>query len=183
MYNLDVALTHAINALAGRAGAVDTLMIWVSATGVPLLALAVALQWWRKFDRLHVRHVLVAAGLSFLLALAFNQVILLFVHRIRPYDAGVTHLLITKSADPSFPSDHAAATVAIACAFLFHGMWRSGAWFVAAALLMMFSRVYLGIHYTSDVLGGAATGILAAAIVRLLYREGSRADRLITGIL
>lgn len=183
MYDLDAFLTRAVNSLAGTNAAVDFLMIWVSTIGVPLLVLAVAGQWWRRGDRDHTRHVLVASGLSFLLGLAINQVILLLVHRIRPYDAGISHLLIAPSADPSFPSDHATATFAIAAAFLLHGMRRVGFWFLAAALLVTVSRVYIGTHYVSDVLGGALTGILAAIAVRALYWEGTRLDRLVTRIL
>ncbi|TJW42786.1 MAG: phosphatase PAP2 family protein [Mesorhizobium sp.] len=183
MYELDVAVTHAINSIAGTNAALDFLMIWVSAVGVPLIVLAVAGQWWRRTDRQLTRHVLLAAGFSFLLGLALNQLILLLVHRMRPYDAGVTHLLIAHSADPSFPSDHATATIAIAAAFLLHGMRRLGFWFLVAALLVTVSRVYIGTHYVSDVLGGALTGIVAALLVRALYREGTRADRLITSIL
>jgi hypothetical protein len=98
---------------------------------------------------------LLRAWLSFLLGLAINQVILLLVHRIRPYDAGISHLLIALSADPSFPSDHATATFAIAAAFLLHGMRRVGFWFLAAALLVTVSRVYIGTHYVSDAWGSA----------------------------
>jgi undecaprenyl-diphosphatase len=183
MYALDVAITQAINSLSEKSAIVDFLMIWVSAIGVFALVLAVAGQWWRASDREHLRHVLLATGLSFLLGLAANQLILLLVHRVRPYDAGVTHLLIARSADPSFPSDHATAAVAIAAAFLLHGMRRAGFWFLAAALLVMTSRIYIGTHYFSDVLGGAATGIIGALVARGLYREGTRVDRLLTGIL
>ncbi|SEE72010.1 undecaprenyl-diphosphatase [Rhizobiales bacterium GAS191] len=158
-------------------------MIWISAIGIPLLVLAVAVQWWRQTDRLHIRHVLAVAGFSFLLGLDLNQLILLFVHRMRPYDGGITHLLIARSGDPSFPSDHATAIFAIAAAFLLHGMRRLGFGFLAAALLMAVSRVYVGTHYASDVLGGALTGIVAAAVVRSVYWEGTCADRFITGIL
>ena len=179
----DIALTQAINGLAGRSGLLDQLLTWVSAFGVPAMIIAVALQWWRRTERTAVRHVLVAAGLSFLLGQGLNQLILLFVHRVRPYDAGVSHLLIAPSADWSFPSDHATAAVAIAAAFLLHRMPRQGLVLLAAALLIMFSRVYLGIHYAGDVAGGAVTGIAAALLVKALYREGTRADRLVTGIL
>lgn len=182
-YDLDAAATRAINGLAGISIPVDFLMIQVSAIGVPLLVLGVAAQWWLGPDRRHRRHVLVAAGLSFLLGLAINQIILLFAHRVRPYDAGITHLLIERSADPSFPSDHATATFAIAAAFLLLGMRRIGFWFLAGAVLVTISRVYVGTHYIGDVLGGAATAIAAAVIVRAFYREGTRIDRLITGIL
>lgn len=183
LYDLDASMIHAINGLTGAGGIADFPMIWVSAIGVPLLVLAVAGQWWRGPDRPHNRHILVAAGLTFLLGLALNQLILLFVHCMRPYDAGISHLLVAPSADPSFPSDHATASFAIAAAFLVHGMRRIGLWFLAAAVLVAFSRVYIGTHYVSDVLGGAATGLAAALLVRALYREGTRIDRLVTGIL
>ncbi|KUM25875.1 phosphoesterase [Mesorhizobium loti] len=183
LYDLDAAVTRSINGHAGVNAAIDFLMIWVSAIGVPLLVVAVAGQWWRGSDRSHNRHVLVATGLSFLLGLAINQIILLFVHRIRPYDGGITHLLIDRSTDRSFPSDHATATFAIATAFLLHGMRRLGLWFLAAAVLVAISRVYIGTHYVSDVLGGAMTGIVGAILVRSLYREGTRVDRLITSML
>ena len=106
-----------------------------------------------------------------------------FVQRQRPYNAGLTHLLIAKSTDPSFPSDHATASAAIAFAFLLHGMRREGLWFSVAALVVMISRVYIGTHYVSDVFGGALTALVAAALVRLLYREGTSVDRVITRIL
>jgi undecaprenyl-diphosphatase len=64
-----------------------------------------------------------------------------------------------------------------------HRMRRLGVWFFAAALLVTVSRVYIGTHYVSDVLGGATTGIIAAIVVRILYREGTRLDRLVARIL
>lgn len=182
MLDFDAAITHAINSLSGRSAALDFMMIEISAVAVPVLILAVAIQWWRKSNRPHVRHVLVAAGLSFLIGLALNQLILLFAHRVRPYDAGVTHLLIARSSDPSFPSDHATATIAIASAFLLHRMRATGMWFLAVAILVMLSRIYVGTHYVSDVLGGAVTGFVAALLVRASYAEGTRLDRMITSI-
>lgn len=110
--------------------------------------------------------------LWFLLGLALNQLVLLLAHRVRPYGAGKTHLLITKSADRSFPSDHATASMAIAAAFLLQGMRRTKLAFLIAALLLMASRVYLGTLYASDVIGSAATGFIAALVVLAFYREG-----------
>jgi undecaprenyl-diphosphatase len=155
----------------------------ISAIGVPTLILLVAVQWWYTPRRQWDRHVIVASGLSFLLGLGINQIILLFVHRLRPYDAGVTHLIIARSADFSFPSDHATASFAIAAAFLLHGLYKRGQWFLFAAIILSLSRVYLGIHYVSDVFGGALTGLLAALAVRGLYVRDTRIDRLLVNVL
>ncbi len=182
MIEADSLVTHAINALSGAFPVVDGFMVLFSGFGIPVLVGLTALQWWRGQERAHLRHTLVAAGLSFLLGLGLNQIILLFIHRLRPYDGGVSHLLIARSADWSFPSDHATASAAIASAFLLHRMPREGLFFLAAAAVMMFSRVYVGTHYVGDVLGGAATGFIAALAVAKLYREGTRADRLVTGL-
>jgi undecaprenyl-diphosphatase len=183
MEPLDITLTGQLNAWAGDNFALDTAMIWISAVGVPVLVLLVAIQWWTRRDRADTRHVLVAAGLSFLLGLAANQAILLFVHRLRPYDAGVTHLIIAQSGDFSFPSDHATAAFAIAAAFLLHGLFGRGVLFLLAAATISVSRVYVGIHYLGDVLGGAATGVAAAMAVGWAYRPNTRLDRFITSIL
>jgi len=182
MSPMDQAVTRWINAPAGSIPLLDHFMIAASQFGVPLLVLLVLLQWWSRQDKPRVRHTCVAAGLSFLIGLALNQVVLLLVHRVRPYDAGLTHLIIGRSGDWSFPSDHATATVAIAAAFLFHGWRKRALGFSIGALLICVSRIYVGTHYVTDVFGGAATGLVAAGAVRWLYWEGTWADRIVTGI-
>lgn len=183
MQGIDSSITQSINAMSGHNAALDSLMMHVTAWGVPLLVLTVAAQWWTGTDRQANRHVLLAAGFSFGLSLAFNQIILLFVHRMRPYDAGLTRLLVERSTDPSFPSDHATASVAIAAAFLVHGALTRGAATAIVATVICFSRVYVGTHYISDVVGGAATGVLAAFAVMVLYRPNTKFDVALTNIL
>ncbi|MER9952834.1 phosphatase PAP2 family protein [Mesorhizobium sp. M0047] len=180
---MDAALTHWINTGAGISPFLDKTMIGVSQIGVPLMVLAVVMQWLAKVDRYHVRHGAVSAGLAFLLGLAINQFILLFVHRIRPYDAGVTHLLIAPSADWSFPSDHATASIAIVAAFAMQGLPRRTIALFIMAFLICWSRIYIGTHYLTDVVGGGLTGVLGAIVVRQAYRENSRLDNLVTKIL
>src|SRR5260370_6257749 len=122
---MDRSITQWINASDGSNVLLDSTMITVTKFGVPFLILLVILQWWSRRGKLHVRHTCVTAGFSLLIGLGLNQIILLFVHRVRPYDVGVTHLIIDRSADWSFPSDHATATFAIAFAFLLNGVaWR-----------------------------------------------------------
>src|SRR5258708_38833179 len=102
---MDQAITQWINSLAGSNVLLDSAMIMVTKVGVPLLVALVVVQWWSKIDRTHVRHTCIAAGLSFLTGLGLNQIILLFIHRVRPYDAGVSHLIISGSPVPRWSTD------------------------------------------------------------------------------
>ena len=182
MYELDAVITEWINGIAGNP-TVDRLTILISAYGVPLLIALVAIQWWVGERRSETRHALVAAGLTFVVSLGIKQVILLFVSRLRPYDAGVTKLLVDRSNDPSFPSDHATAAFAIAAAFTLQRVPGRSLFFLLGAILVSVSRVYVGTHYVSDVMGGMLTAFFAAILVKTLYRPETRLDRFVTGIL
>ncbi|MBN9075113.1 MAG: phosphatase PAP2 family protein [Rhizobiales bacterium 65-79] len=179
---MDAKITRWINSLAGAHPTLDTVMVAATQLGVPLMVFFVAAQWWSRNDRTHVRHVALVAGLSFLLGLAINQAILLVVHRIRPYDAGLTHLIIAPSTDWSFPSDHATASIAVLSAFAFQRLPCRAIALLGLAALICWSRVYVGTHYVTDVIGGAITGVIGAAVVRFAFREGSRLDKFATGI-
>src|SRR6266404_6525995 len=180
---MDQAITQWINSLAGSNVLLGSVMIMATQAGVPLLVALVVVQWWSKIDRTHVRHTCIAAGLSFLIGLGLNQIILLFVHRVRPYDAGVSHLVISKSPDWSFPSDHATASIAIVAAFALHRLPLRTLLFGLLTLLICWSRIFVGTHYLTDIFGGGLTGVFAAVLVWIVYREGSRLDRFVTGIL
>jgi undecaprenyl-diphosphatase len=180
---MDSAITQWINAPAGGNALLDLLGTAVTRFGVPVMVLLVVLQWWSAVERRHVRHAAIAAGLSFLIGLGLNQLVLLLVHRMRPYDAGLTRLIVERSGDWSFPSDHATAACAIAAAFALQRLRGRALFFLACALLIAWSRVYVGTHYVSDILGGATTGVIGAGLVRALYREGTRLDRFATEIL
>ena len=71
----------------------------------------------------------------------------------------------------SFPSSHAVNTFAAATLFaLFYRRWVPWVAFGLAAVVS-YSRVYLGLHYPSDVLGGAMIGALCALAVVCTYKE------------
>ena len=93
-----------------------------------------------------------------------NLTIKPLVGRIRPYDLreGI-ELMIAGPTDFSFPSGHASASCAAAAAiFAYHKKWGAGA--LALAAVIAFSRLYLYVHYPSDVLAGSLLGILFGVI-------------------
>ncbi len=178
---MDETLTHLINSLSGQSAFLDQLMIVTTKYGVPLMVLAVVFQWWGNPPREKLRQTAIIAGLSFLLGLLTAQIILLFIHRHRPYDTGVSHLIIDKTIDWSFPSDHAIASASIAFAFLMNGFRKHALAFGLAALIICFSRIYVGMHYVTDILGGAGLALVAAYLVSRFYQRGSELDRWLVG--
>ena len=76
----------------------------------------------------------------------------------------------------SFPSGHAATSFAGATILAF-GVPRAAPLFYLLATAVGFSRVYLGVHYPLDVVGGAVLGTLIAFALRLLVRRWQREMR------
>jgi undecaprenyl-diphosphatase len=164
---LDLTLYEQLNGYATRHdGFEDVLRLFAVDAQVIFLALLTVLFFARgKFRSRNGRHGVAAAGFSGLLALGVAQVIGHLWDRPRPYEAhpGHAHLLLPVSPDPSFPSDHATAAFAIAVAIgLRHR--KAGVLALVLATIVSVSRVALGTHYPSDVIGGAALGALSALV-------------------
>lgn len=117
MYKVDAALTDWINGLAGNE-LLNQIMITVSIHGVPLLIVARRRPMLKRPRESEHTPPLGRGWPDPPARAEISQVILVFEHRIRPYEAEITRLLIERSTDPSFPSDHATATFAITAAFL-----------------------------------------------------------------
>lgn len=87
--------------------------------------------------------------------------------RTRPYDMVEVELLVAKLHDFSFPSGHTLVSFEAATAlWYYHRKWGIAAFVLAA--LIAYSRLYLFVHYPTDVLAGAVLGIgigLAACYV------------------
>ena len=91
-----------------------------------------------------------------------NIVLKNLVARTRPYDVNTgVHLLVAKLHDYSFPSGHTAASFTAVVALSFAGEKRAWKAALVLACLIAFSRMYLYVHYPTDVLGGVLVGILA----------------------
>lgn len=113
----------------------------------------------------------ILTGGAALLAVGIGQVIGHAVERARPYSAMAdVHILVKRSTDFSFPSDHATMAGAVAIG-LFLATRRWGVPALVLGVLMAATRVYVGAHYPGDVLAGF---VLGGAVAAALVRAGSK---------
>jgi undecaprenyl-diphosphatase len=167
---MDASLYRAFNRFATRTGWMHWLFVGVAKYGIALFAVALVVGWWqaRQADSPDGVVAVGWAGAAALLALAVAQLIGNVVDRARPYRAmPAAHVLTSRTSDFSFPSDHSTVAGAVAVGLLLAG-YRIGrpvlGWItVGLAIVLAFSRVYVGVHYPGDVSAGLVLGGVVAA--------------------
>lgn len=172
--NPDVDLLYDINGLAKSApNWFDRVMEFVGEYGLLLaMVLLVVWCWWSVRRRAGSTDeaassvaALVWAPLAAAIAVLVNVPIRGFVERPRPFhDHQNLAVLVSGKTDYSFVSDHATITMALGVG-LFVANRRFGIAGIGLALFEGFCRVYMGVHYPTDVVGGYALG---TAVVLLL---------------
>ncbi|HHB1424069.1 TPA: undecaprenyl-diphosphate phosphatase [Serratia odorifera] len=135
---------------------------------VPLLI--VGLWLWGPKNALVSQRAVVAKttiALSFSL-LASASIGMLLPHE-RPFVAGIGYTFLQHAPDSSFPSDHGTAIFTFAIAFLcWHRMW-SGIMLMVVAAGIAWSRVYLGVHWPLDMVGGLLLGMVGCLFAQLVW--------------
>lgn len=98
-----------------------------------------------------------------------SSVIKSMVGRMRPcFTLPDVRLLVPCGSGFSFPSSHAVNNFAAATLFSYY--YRRWTWaFLAYASLTALSRPYVGVHYPSDILGGAVIGVIIALLIIFLW--------------
>ncbi|WP_437023161.1 phosphatase PAP2 family protein [Streptomyces sp. enrichment culture] len=170
--NPDVELLYDINGLAKEAPHwFDRVMEYVGEYGLLFaLVLLVLWCWWSVrrrggSDAAPSVAALVWVPLAAGIAVLVNVPIRGFVERPRPFKSHEgLEVLVDGKNDFSFVSDHATLAMAMGVA-LFVANRRFGLVGIALALLEGFCRVYMGVHYPTDVVGGFALGTAVALLL------------------
>ena len=120
--------------------------------------------------------VLLAALLADLLIC--NVILKPTIQRIRPFDVITDiELLVKRPLDYSFPSGHTAASFTSVMALYLAGEKKLWIPALVLAVLIAFSRLYLYVHYPTDVLGGMIIGVISGALGYWLVQKAEESKK------
>lgn len=166
MQKFDDLLLHFFGSL--QLPVLNEIMIFISTignAGIIWIALGLALLCFKKTRKTGIT-VIAALIISLLIG---NLTIKPLVARQRPFEANEINLLITAPKDRSFPSGHAMSSFAASVAVILNNR-KLGIPAICVATLIAFSRLYLQVHYFTDVIVGIILGILYAVIAHAIIK-------------
>jgi undecaprenyl-diphosphatase len=168
MITFDQNLFLWINGLAGKFSPADWLLRGIAndylvIVSASLVLLVLWLWGSQTSQRENNQKAVVVAALSLGISQGFLNLSNLFYFRPRPFNELDANVIFYQPTDSSFPSNSAAIVFAIAFAVLLFNR-RVGIYLLILACLHGFSRIYVGIHYPLDIVGGAAFGGFTALL-------------------
>lgn len=152
------------------------LAIFLAKDVISIVPILVAVLWlWSPRKVIDSRRQLVLKTTTALLyALCFSLIIGWMFPHPRPFAIGLGYHWLNHAPDTSYPSDHGTTIFTFSLAFMFwHRIW-SGLALLVVGVMIAWSRVYLGVHWPIDMLGGllvGMTGCLTAELGWHLYGE------------
>jgi undecaprenyl-diphosphatase len=169
---LDTQLFYLLNNLAGKSQFFDGAIVFLASYfAYILIVVFLAFVFFSQYSKSEKLQVFFIAGISTLIArFGITEFIRFFYHRPRPFSTFDNVQQLLTSNEWSFPSGHATFFFALSTAvYLYNKKW--GTWFFVATILMTVSRVIAGIHYPSDVIGGALIGMAVAYAFFILFAK------------
>lgn len=189
--NPDVALFHFLNNLAGQSPLLDWVVRalvndYAVPTGMTLMLIGLWLIGLTEQDRRRTQRGILFALLGLLIVNSIIRGLQVFYFRPRPFATETVKLLFYRPSVSSFPS------VPVATLFCYvTGIWsanrRAAGVMLLFAMAFALARVVAGVHYPSDILGGALLGIVGTWVpmryvklfnypVDIMIRLGQRLD-------
>ena len=178
MYEIDVALLRWLNSWTFRRELWDALIVfgveWLPywfVAGLAAFGVLALLARYRKYLRRNWEMICLALAAGFITRFGITELIRVIFDRPRPFEVlPDLNLLIRHDGGGSFPSGHASFFFALA-AVIGRYYPKTSVLFYAAAFSLTGARVVAGIHWPSDILGGAVIGIAVGLLAHQLIQK------------
>lgn len=166
---MDQYIFYLLNQFAGRWEVLDAVAIFAAKYLGYVLIFGLLLFLAKNYKK-YWPLVVKAIGAAIVSRFVITEIIRWIWERPRPFVENNVNLLISHEATGSFPSGHAAFYFAIAAVVYFYNK-KAGIAFFATAFLMGIARVFVGVHWPTDILGGAVVGIITGWLVVKLSKK------------
>ncbi|WHY88654.1 undecaprenyl-diphosphatase [Neobacillus novalis] len=162
---MNYGMFKVINQLAGHNRIVDFLMVTISKRAQFIYLLVVIVLWFRHDS---YKKMTLYTGVSVSVTYLLCTMIKLLFYKPRPFLKHSVHLLppVPSKKDSSFPSKHSALAFTLAASVMvYHRIAGWSLWLLS--ILVGISRIWMGQHYPSDIIGSAILGNGTALVVKL----------------
>ena len=177
---MDHSLCAWINSLAGRFISLDVLGIFCADFLIFIIPLLIILFYFLSRRNRLVSvflKIALAAALAYLISYLLNHILGIFFVRSRPFIADSAVYQLSKfwssPQDFSFPSDHT-ATAFVMGLMVFLDWRKFGLILLILSLIVGLSRIFVGVHYPLDILGGILTALFSVWIVNMIFKKNKK---------
>lgn len=172
MNTIDIQGFRIINNSAGSWEILDSFGAFLATYFPVFLALFLMIKWFQKRADSSYRVTLLISIIAFILSELLAKLVGQLYSHVQPFAAlPNVHQLIEKEAGNSFPSDHTVLIFSFMIVLFLHTKTASRYLYLLAAVLASVSRIFVGVHYPSDVLAGASIAVVTGSVCYYLLKD------------